>query len=256
MIAQAKGPVPTAIAHAEAGEVLLREGMAKKKQDLWTASDQEFQKALASAPNFPEAIFFDGVDLAFLKQDAAAKAQFTHYLALTKGETVDRARAQRYVDNPELARARMAPPFKVQTIDGKDVALDNLTGKVVLIDFWATWCGPCRAALPHLQEIAKKFQGQPLVILSISLDSDEAQWKAFVAKNNMTWLQYRDGGFNGPVAKLFAVQAIPATFTIDTDGVLQDQHVGDASIEGKLKKLCERARQESASAPKPATGGQ
>jgi hypothetical protein len=78
------------------------------------------------------------------------------------------------------------------------------------------------------------------VVLSISRDSDEAKWKALVEKNGMTWLQYRDGA-GGPIAKLFNVTAIPATFTIDADGVLEDQHVGDADIEGKLKKLIARA---------------
>jgi len=93
-----------------------------------------------------------------------------------------------------------------------------------------------------MREIAKKFQGQPLFILSVSLDSDEQKWKDFVVKNEMTWPQYRDGGFTGSIAKLFAVEAIPHTFTIDADGVLQDEHIGDASIEGKLKKLVARAR--------------
>ena len=97
--------------------------------------------------------------------------------------------------------------------------------------------------MPHLKAIAKKFQGQPLVVLSVSLDSDEQKWKDFIAKNEMTWLQYRDGGFGGPVAKSFAVDAIPHTFTVDTDGVLQDEHIGDASVEGKLKKLLGRARE-------------
>ena len=115
-------------------------------------------------------------------------------------------------------------------------------GKVVLLDFWATWCGPCREALPHMLDIAKKFQDQPLVILSVSLDDNEDKWKEFVAKNRMTWLQYRDGGFTGPISTLFDVRAIPQTFTIDADGVLQDEKIGDAS-EGKLKKLLARARE-------------
>jgi len=94
-----------------------------------------------------------------------------------------------------------------------------------------------------MRDIAKKFQGQPLVVLSVSLDSDEQKWKDFIAKNEMTWPQYYDGGFKGPIAKLFGVEAIPHTFTIDADGVLQDEHIGDASIEGKLKKLVGRARE-------------
>jgi thiol-disulfide isomerase/thioredoxin len=152
---------------------------------------------------------------------------------------------------------KMAPPFSVTSLDGQHVSLDRLQGKVVLIDFWATWCGPCREALPHIRDIARKFQGQPLVILSVSLDSDEVKWKDFVAKNDMTWLQYRDCGWDGPLAKLFGVREIPHTFTIDPDGILEEEHVGDASIEGRLKKLCARAR-ELEQFPKPATtvGGQ
>jgi thiol-disulfide isomerase/thioredoxin len=155
----------------------------------------------------------------------------------------DRQRALRYISQPELARARMAPAFAVTTLDGQRVSLDDLKGKVVLIDFWATWCAPCREALPHMRDIAKKFEGQPLIVLSVSLDNDAQKWKDFIAKNGMTWLQYRDGGFTGSVSRLFAVEAIPHTFTIDADGVLQDEHIGDASIEGKLKKLVGRARE-------------
>jgi peroxiredoxin len=98
--------------------------------------------------------------------------------------------------------------------------------------------------LPHVRDIARKFQGQPLVVLSVSLDTDEQKWRDFIAKNEMTWPQYRDNaGFSGPIAKMFGVEAIPHTFTIDADGVLQDEHIGDASIEGKLKKLVGHAHE-------------
>lgn len=119
--------------------------------------------------------------------------------------------------------------------------MDGLAGKVVLIDFWATWCGPCREALPHIRDIARKYQGQPLVVLGMSLDDNDAKWRDFVEKNGMTWLQYRDGRFTGRMARMFNVDAIPATFSIDANGVLEDQHVGDAGIEGKLKKMIAHA---------------
>src|SRR5215469_709102 len=154
-----------------------------------------------------------------------------------------RERVLRYVDRPELARARMAPPFEVTTSTGQRLTMDELQGKVVLLDFWATWCGPCREAMPHIRDVARKFQDQPLVVLSVSLDSDEQKWKEFIAKNQMTWPQYWDGGFKGNIATMFGVSAIPHTFTIDADGVLQEEHIGDASIEGKLKKLIARAHE-------------
>jgi len=83
-------------------------------------------------------------------------------------------------------RAQSWPALHGNHVDGRQISMDSLAGKVVLIDFWATWCGPCREALPHIQKIARKFDGQPLVVLSISLDSDEDKWKTFVAKNQMT----------------------------------------------------------------------
>src|SRR5262249_49259119 len=75
-------------------------------------------------------------------------------------------------------------------------------------------CGPCQQALPHMRSIAKNFQGQPLVILSVSLDTDDQRWREFIEKNGMTWLHYRDGGFTGPLSRMFGVDAIPHTFTL------------------------------------------
>ena len=242
MIAEAQGTNELAIAHYELGFVLRAEAMQKHKGEIFSRAHEEMTKALATASNFPDAYFMDGQILAQLKQDDAARKQFEQFVKMRPADDPNRMRALRYISDPDLARARMAPPFSVTTTDGQHVSLDELKGKVVLLDFWATWCAPCREALPHMRKIAEKFEGQPFVVLSVSLDEDEQKWKEFIEKNEMTWLQYRDGGFKGPIANLFAVQAIPQTFTIDADGVLQDQHIGDASIEGKLKKLVSRAR--------------
>jgi len=243
MVGEGQAPKDLAVAHYRLGVVLFREGQDKHKDELYTRAHEELSKALRSAPDFRNAIFADGQALAYLKQDEAAKARFEQFVKLSPEGSVDRQRALRYVSEPGLARARMAPPFQVTTLDGQHVSFDDLHGKIVLIDFWATWCGPCRAALPHVREIAKKFRDQPLVVLSVSLDTDEQKWKDFVARNEMTWLQYYDGGFKGPVSTLFGVDEIPHTFTVDADGVLQDEHIGDAAIEGKLKKLVARAKE-------------
>lgn len=241
-LAQAQGD-RVAPAHYQLGIVLMREAMAKHKDELFSRVHDEMTKALEARADYAPAVLLDGRALAYMKQDDAAKAQFQRFVALRPEGDPERQRVLRFISRPELVRARMAPPFAVNTLDGKHVSLDDLQGKVVLLDFWATWCVPCQQALPHMRKIAKNFEGQPLVVLSISLDDDEDKWRTFIQKNGMTWLQYRDGGFEGPIARMFGVHAIPHTFTIDPDGVLQDEEIGDASIDGKLKKLVSRARE-------------
>jgi thiol-disulfide isomerase/thioredoxin len=243
MVAAAQGPRDLALAHYQYGFVWMREALQKRKDEFFSRAHDEMSKALASATNFPDAVYAQGLILAHLNQDDAAKAQFEQFVKMPSADEVSRQRALRYISDPALVRARMAPPFSVTTLDGQTVSLDQLRGKVVLIDFWATWCPSCREAVPHIQKIARKFQGEPLVILSVSLDQDEHKWKDFVAKNEMTWPQCRDVNFKGVMATAFSVRAIPQTFTIDADGILQDQHIGDESIEGKLRKLVVRARE-------------
>jgi thiol-disulfide isomerase/thioredoxin len=251
LIASAKSDREIALAHYDLAQVLMDEGLQKHKEEYFTRTHEECLKAMPASVKFPDAVLLDGRALAQLHQDEAAKGRFEQYLKMKPGDDPNHLRIARYIARPELARARMAPPFAVTTTDGKVLAMDDLQGKVVLLDFWATWCEPCREAMPHIRNVAKKFQGQPLVVLSVSLDEDEAKWKAYLTKNEMTWPQYRDGGFTGPVAKMFGVTAIPHTFTIDADGVLQEEHVGDASIEGKLKKLLAQAQERQSSDKTP-----
>jgi thiol-disulfide isomerase/thioredoxin len=120
---------------------------------------------------------------------------------------------------------------------------------VVLLDFWATWCGPCNDSLPVLQKLAKQFAGEPFVILSISQDDDGPKWKSFIASHQMTWLQYRDR--DGRLSKLFDIEGIPHYFTIDSDGILTAEMMGsDSDVQGKIKKLIRKAK-EAKPAPPP-----
>lgn len=240
MTTQASTDDEKAAAHFRLGSALVREGVNNRKNKCFADSCVELRAALDAKPTFALAHYSLGVSLAHLNQDDEARREFTAFLDQDRSNPDLHDRATRYMEDIRLARARMAPPFSLVTLDGQRISLDGLAGKVVLIDFWATWCGPCREALPHIRSLAKKFEGQPLVVLSISLDKDDDKWRDFVGKNGMSWMQYRDGS-SGRIAAQFGVNAIPATFTIDADGVLEDQHVGDASIEGKIKKLVTHA---------------
>jgi thiol-disulfide isomerase/thioredoxin len=226
--------------HYLAGDVCLAEGGYRIFEEPFQKADSEFKASLELQPQKIDCLYEDGIALAHLHKYDLAQGRFQEYLKAAQGSgknELQMKRAKLFAMQPELARKRVSPSFHLTSLDGKSVSMEALAGKVVLIDFWATWCGPCKQALPHLKEIAKEFEGQPLVVISISLDADEATWKSFVAQNGMVWTQYRDGGFDGPIASAFAVKAIPTTFTIDADGFVQDQQVGDGEIEAKLKKL-------------------
>ena len=238
-------PADKAEVHYLAGDVCLSEGGYRIFEKPFQDADSEFQAALQLQPAKTECVYEDGIALSHLHKYGEARERFQQYVKTAPPGGLEYKRAKLFVSQPELARKRVAPNFHVVALDGKTISMEDLQGKVVLIDFWATWCGPCMKALPHLREIAKKFSGQPLVVVSISLDADEGTWKSFVAKNEMTWAQFRDGGFDGPMATQFNVKAIPTTFSIDADGFVQDRQVGDGDIEETLKKLIAQADQSS-----------
>ena len=234
-------PEEKAEVHYLAGDVCLSEGGYRIFEKPFQQADSEFQAALQLQPGKSDCVYEDGIALAHLHQYDKARERFEQYMKVASPGGLQYKRAKLFASQPELARKRVAPNFHVVGLDGKTISMENLAGKVVLIDFWATWCGPCKNALPHLREIAQKFEGQPLAVISISLDADEGAWKDFVAKNGMTWAQFRDGSFDGPMATQFNVKAIPTTFSIDADGFVQDRQVGDGDIEEVLKKLVAQA---------------
>jgi thiol-disulfide isomerase/thioredoxin len=238
--ALATTPAEKSKAEADRGHVLYFEA-GDKKRDLLTSADAAFKAALVDNPKNATALYLDGHVLARLGQMDAAREQFKACLSCISPKDPSYLRAQHFAEDPALSLHKMAPAFTVTALDGSKFNLDAMGGRVVLIDFWATWCGPCNEELPHMKKIAKEFAGQPLIIISVSWDSDETKWKDFINKNEMTWVQYRDA--DHVLSKNFGVEAIPHYFTIDSDGVLTAEMLGSGSdVEGKLKKLIARAK--------------
>jgi thiol-disulfide isomerase/thioredoxin len=119
------------------------------------------------------------------------------------------------------AQLVMAPNFSLHTLDGQGFTRDSLHGKVVLIEFWASWCGPCREALPEVLKLYHQFSGNSrFVMVGVSEDEDQGKLDDFVARNNIRWPQEWDTG--GKLLSQFVPsQAIPAYVVVDADGHLR-----------------------------------
>ena len=240
MEAVATTPSDKAMAEYLHADALFLSAGDKPKPEKLEAVHALLSEALGNSPRSAAALYLDGRVMAQLGKMEEAKEDFTRCVSCVSEKDPARLRAERFAENPELSLHKMAPPFEVTALDGSRFNLDAMGGRVVLIDFWATWCGPCNLELPHMQQIAKEFAGEPLVIISVSWDSDEARWKDFIAKHGMTWVQYRDADHK--LSNEFGVNFIPHYFTIDSDGVLTAEMLGSGSnVEGKLKKLLAKA---------------
>ena len=238
-------PAEKGLALTWRGQALVAQAGDKPKPAQLEAAHATFQEALANSPKDVNALFQDGRVLAKIGNMEDASAEFKKCAECLSPKDTAKLRAEHFAANPELSTHQMAPVFEVTALDGSKFNLDAMGGRVVLIDFWATWCGPCNAELPNLKKIAKDFAGQPLVIISVSWDSDEAKWKQFIQKNEMTWVQYRDADHK--LSENFGINAIPHYFTIDADGVLTAEMLGEGNdVEGKLKKLVAKAKQAQA----------
>ncbi len=132
------------------------------------------------------------------------------------------------------------PRLEVKLPDqqGDSLALSSLKGKVVLIDFWASWCMPCRVANKQLVKLYKKYKDQGLVIFGISVDEDVDAWKRAIAKDKITWTQVIDAAGNmGPSVKTWNVTALPANFLINKAGDMVAMDIEGKELEELIRKL-------------------
>lgn len=121
--------------------------------------------------------------------------------------------------NDALAVGTVFPDFNEKDLTGQPLSIASLKGKVVLVDFWATWCGPCVAELPNVLKTYEKYHSRGFEIVGISLDKDQTKLATFIKEKNMTWPQYFDGlGWGNKLAVKYGIESIPATFLLDGNG--------------------------------------
>ena len=138
----------------------------------------------------------------------------------------------------------IAPEFSAPTPDGKILGLNDIKGKVTMIDFWAAWCGPCRRENPNIVKVYEKYHSKGLEIIGVSLDGNgrqqdpKAAWVKAIADDKLNWHQISNlKYFDGPIAKMYNIRSIPSSFILDADGRIVAKNLRGPALEAKMAEL-------------------
>lgn len=156
---------------------------------------------------------------------------------MPKNKMLDDLKAKE-VKLSKLKNGEMAPEIVAPTADGGEITLSSLKGQVVLVDFWASWCGPCRAANPEVVEMYNEFKDKGFTVLGISLDKDKAAWLKAIEDDKLTW--HHGSTLNAwacPLAKSYGVSAIPHTVVVDRDGRIAATNLRGDELKAKVAEL-------------------
>ena len=210
-------------------------------------AEDDFRAVLALVTGPHIAQYNLGVALMKQGRDDEGRKELEAFVAAAP-RAPESATAKKFIEEPRRAREVFAPDFSFTTYDGEYVSLEDLRGKVVLIDFWATWCAPCVKATPGLKQVQARVKDPRFVILGISRDRARSEWQSFIVGNSLKWHHYFDE--RGQLARAFNIEVIPTYLLLDHEGIVRHTWAGynpsnDGDIESKAKKLLKAISEKS-----------
>jgi thiol-disulfide isomerase/thioredoxin len=190
-----------------------------KDQKKLQEAEAAFRQGLALNTDLAILHYNLGFTLLQENRDPEGIAELKKFTEL-QPEGVKAESALKLIGNPRRAREAFAPDFSITTSAGEYVSLEDLRGKVVLLDFWGTWCPPCVASVPALRDMNKRYaKEKSFVMISVSVHDEPEKWRDFTAKNQMVWPQYFDR--DGVMQRAFAVNRFPTYILIDHEGIVR-----------------------------------
>ncbi len=222
---------------------LLTQMSGKSTDNKLKDAEAELRAALALAPDEPVAHFNLGMVLLKQEHDADGLSELKNFITMPNADPATVSETKRIIANPLRARNPFAPDFAFNTLEDQSVSNASLRGKVALIDFWGTWCPPCRESVSILKNVQKKYNGKAFQLVSISSDDDEDVWKTFVSSQHMDWAEYLDS--SGTLQQAFQIDSFPTYIVLDKDGVVRFRQAGLSSttqddLEDAINKALKR----------------
>lgn len=218
-----------------------------RAQDALRRAEIAFGRAVQEDPTNEPLLMLHGHLLASLNRDSDASAAFAACAALPGISPAECARAQRFSKDVAIARNEPAPPFEATTLDGKKVSLDSLTGKIVLLDFWGTWCPVCRGDADYVQSLEDILPKDRFVLLEIDSGDSSTAWTNYINQNHLQGTQIQDD--NNKLQSLFRVAVYPTYVILDGNGTIRMRVRGArGDLRGEIRKLLAEAASNSNSA--------
>src|SRR5215471_1509751 len=187
------------------------------------AAETAFRTATAADSNCVECSFNLGFVLLKESKDQEG-AQVLRGVASRFAGTPRGREIQRFIEDPSRVRKDFAPEFSARANDGQEINLDTLKGKVVLLDFWGTWCAPCRVSLPLLKDLASKVDPSKVAIIIIDEYDAKPKWEQFIQTNGVKWGQVYDGDLT--LHNAFGVDGFPRYYILSRDGIILAEFKG------------------------------
>jgi len=152
-----------------------------------------------------------------------------------------------------LSIGKVAPEIQGENVEGSPLSLEAHRGKVVVVTFWGTWCGPCRAMLPHEKELVERMKDKPFAMLGVNSDRDREELKTFLTNENIGWQMWFEGGTDGPISTRWNVHAWPTIYVLDAEGKIRFKNVRGEAMDHAVDELMAELAAASAA---PAGAGQ
>jgi len=220
-------------------DTLLAEDLREQYEEVRVQIQDYELNFIKSAPNsFISVLILERFVANNLIQIPEAKAMFEEFSDRIKNTPSGRAIGERLNQAPKAEVGQLAPFFEGPDPNGGIFNLADSLGKITIIDFWASWCRPCRVENPNLVRLYNKHKDNGLQIVGVSLDRTEPQWVQAIADDGLIWEHVSNLQFwNDPIAKLYQVSAIPATFILDENGVILTRDLRGPMLEQKIEEL-------------------